>query len=189
MPDPVPGPDGGGGTVSAVPAAGVNPTAAALLGLLRDGPATGGDLVHAAQLRHGGYFSLTRSQVYRELPVLLERGLVRLGRRGVRASQQYTVSAAGRRAFAAWLAQGAGSGAADGVRSVLLLRLAHAGTLTEPDRRALCEHAATTLADELVTARAAVRQAEGVGPRAAAEVTVAHLRALARAVEKVAATA
>ena len=48
----------------------VNATAAAILGLLHDGPMTGGDLVAAAGDRFGGFFSVTRSQVYRELPAL-----------------------------------------------------------------------------------------------------------------------
>ena len=49
---------------------GINPTAAALLGLLHDGPMTGGQLMAAAQKRLGAYWSMTRSQVYRELPAL-----------------------------------------------------------------------------------------------------------------------
>ena len=51
---------------------GVNPTAAALLGLLHDGPMTGGQLMAAAQRRLGSFWSMTRSQVYRELPALAD---------------------------------------------------------------------------------------------------------------------
>jgi len=75
----------------------VNATAAALLGLLHAGPMTGGQLVAAAGERYGAFFSVTRSQVYRELPVLAEGGLLRLGARGARASQQYALTPAGRR--------------------------------------------------------------------------------------------
>ena len=67
----------------------VNATAAAILGLLHNGPMTGGELVAAAGERFGGFFSVTRSQVYRELPALAEAGLLRLGKLGARASQQY----------------------------------------------------------------------------------------------------
>jgi DNA-binding PadR family transcriptional regulator len=58
----------------------INPTAAALLGLLHEGPMTGGQLMAAAERRLGPYWSMTRSQVYRELPVLAEMGYVRLGK-------------------------------------------------------------------------------------------------------------
>ena len=68
---------------------------AALLGLLHDGPQTGGDLVTAARDRFGSFFSVTRSQVYRELPALAEAGFVRLGKQGPRSSQQYVITAAG----------------------------------------------------------------------------------------------
>jgi DNA-binding PadR family transcriptional regulator len=76
----------------------VNATAAALLGLLHDGPMTGGQLVSAADGRFGAFFSVTRSQVYRELPVLAESGLLKLGEQGPRASQQYVITSAGQRA-------------------------------------------------------------------------------------------
>src|SRR3712207_8696237 len=74
----------------------INPTAAALLGLLHEGPMTGGQLMAAAERRLGPYWSMTRSQVYRELPVLAEMGYVRLGKPGPRASQPYAITAAGR---------------------------------------------------------------------------------------------
>ena len=101
----------------------VNATAAAILGLLHDGPMTGGELVAAAGERFGGFFSVTRSQVYRELPALAEAGLLRLGKLGPRASQQYRINAAGKRSFRAWLA---GPGGADALRSPLVLRLLYA---------------------------------------------------------------
>ncbi|MEO6879620.1 MAG: hypothetical protein ABI181_01565 [Mycobacteriaceae bacterium] len=167
-------------------AAHVNATAAALLGLLQDGAATGGELVAAAAVRYQGFFGLTRSQVYRELPLLVDRGLLRLGRRGARSSQAYQVSAAGRRAFLAWLAEGGGDAPVESVRSPLLLRLVHADTLLEPDRSVLLAHAAAAVDDQLAVARAAVAGAEDVGARAAAEFVVAHLQALARAVDTVA---
>src|SRR5262249_61621086 len=82
------------GAVSALIAAG-----AALLGLLHDGPKTGGQLVTAAGERFGAFFSVTRSQVYRELPALAEQGLLKLGKQGPRSSQQYVITAAGQKAF------------------------------------------------------------------------------------------
>ncbi len=58
---------------------------------------TGGQLVAAAGERFGLFFSVTRSQVYRELPALTEEALLRLGKQGPRASQQYVITAAGKR--------------------------------------------------------------------------------------------
>lgn len=98
----------------------LNSTAAALLGLLHDRPQTGGELVAAAEERFGSFWTLTRSQVYRELPALASAGYVRTGKSGPRGAQPYSITAAGKRAFAAWLATPAG---ADHSRNPLLLRL------------------------------------------------------------------
>src|SRR3954447_7161372 len=114
----------------------LNATAAALLGLLHDGPATGGQLVAGAGERFGAFFSVTRSQVYRELPALAKEGLVRLGKQGPRSSQQYAITAAGKRAFKAWLTAESGP---DHLRSPLILRLVHAGLLTAKQRTTLIE--------------------------------------------------
>ena len=100
---------------------GVNATAAALLGLLHEGPMTGGQLMAAAERRLGPYWSMTRSQVYRELPALAEMGYVKLGRPGPRASQPYSITPAGKRAFARWLAEEPGS---ESLRNPVALRVA-----------------------------------------------------------------
>jgi DNA-binding PadR family transcriptional regulator len=100
---------------------GVNPTAAALLGLLHDGPMTGGQLMAAAQRRLGPYWSMTRSQVYRELPVLASAGYVRLGKPGARSSQPYAITPAGKRAFVKWLAE---APAREALRNPVALRVA-----------------------------------------------------------------
>jgi len=109
---------------------GLNATAAALLGLLHDGPMTGGQLMGLAENRLGPFWTTTRSQVYRELPVLAEKGYVKLGKLGPRASQPYSITAAGKRAFARWLGEGAGR---DQLRNPLLLRAAFGG-LHKPDQ-------------------------------------------------------
>src|SRR5438132_11740909 len=100
---------------------GINPTAAALLGLLHDGPMTGGQLMSAAQKRLGAYWSMTRSQVYRELPALADAGYVKPGKPGPRSSQPYTITPAGKRAFSRWLSEDPGR---DAVRNPLALRVA-----------------------------------------------------------------
>ncbi len=104
-----------------VMAEGVNATAAALLGLLHEGPMTGGQLMGAAERRLGPYWSMTRSQVYRELPALAEMGYVKLGKPGPRASQPYSITPAGKRAFARWLSESPG---AESLRNPIALRVA-----------------------------------------------------------------
>lgn len=163
----------------------VNATAAALLGLLQDGPATGGELLVRAKQAYDGFFGLTRSQVYRELPAMTGLGLLRLGRQGQRSSQQYVLTPAGRRAFRGWLAADPVS-SADAVRSPLLLRLVHAGELPATARAELVAGAREVLAQRLVATRTAVGVAEGPYAVAAAEFAVAHVRAVAKVVERVA---
>jgi DNA-binding PadR family transcriptional regulator len=103
---------------------GVNPTAAALLGLLHEGPMTGGQLMTAAQKRLGPFWSMTRSQVYRELPALAGAGFVKLGKPGARSSQPYSITPAGKRAFARWLGDPPGR---EAVRNPVALRVAFGG--------------------------------------------------------------
>ena len=83
----------------------LNPTAASLLGFLQGGEATGYELVAIAEAVIGDFWSLTRSQVYRELTTLAERGLVRAGTTGPRSRQPYRLTPAGRAAFRAWMRQ------------------------------------------------------------------------------------
>ena len=79
-----------------------NPTAASLLGFLMDGPLTGWALVHTVQRRLGDFWSITRSQVYRELLVMEREGLVEAGPIGRRDSRPFAITDRGRHAFRAW---------------------------------------------------------------------------------------
>lgn len=81
----------------------LNATAASLLGLLHRGPMTGWDLVSTAQERIGNFWTLTQSQVYRELARMAETGLVTVGDPGPRDRKPYTITRAGRAAFAEWI--------------------------------------------------------------------------------------
>ena len=111
----------------------VNATAAALLGLLRrSGPATGYALAQRAQEELGDYWTVTRSQVYRELAAMAAAGLVQAGEAGARDARPYTVTDPGLAAFTAWLHSDLG---ADVVRIPLLLRLAFVDAL-DPTRLA-----------------------------------------------------
>ncbi len=115
---------------------GLNATAAALLGLLHDGAMTGGQLMATAEARLGPFWTTTRSQVYRELPLLAEAGYVRTGKPGPRSSQPYSITAAGKRAFTRWLGEPAGR---DQLRNPLLLRAAFGGQHSAKQLRELYE--------------------------------------------------
>lgn len=160
----------------------LNATAAALLGLLHDGPATGGDLVARAEEHFGAFFSVTRSQVYRELPALHNKGYVRLGKKGPRSSQQYIISAAGKRAFKTWLTSDFGP---DHLRSPLILRVVNAGVLTQKQRDNLFETARQAYNAQLKEARAAVRAADDPVEKAVAEFGQARARAALKLVDAV----
>jgi len=111
---------------------GLNSTQAALLGLLRmhgpmtGGEMTGGELVRAAKLMIGDYWTITRSQVYRELGVLADQGLLAAGLPGPREARPFRLTEAGEAAFLAWLDQEPGE---DTVRLPILLAVLFGGAL------------------------------------------------------------
>jgi DNA-binding PadR family transcriptional regulator len=122
----------------------LNATAASLLGLLHDGPLTGWDLVAVAQDRIGNFWTLTQSQVYRELARMTEDGLVTVGAPGPRDRKPYTITDAGRAAFASWIDA---APAQDQVRVPLLLTILFSehlrpGRLAEIIAAGRAEHAA-----------------------------------------------
>jgi DNA-binding PadR family transcriptional regulator len=98
----------------------LNPTAASLLGFLHRGPMTGWDLARVAQQTIGDFWTVTRSQVYRELASMADRGLISAGERGSRDRQPYELTDAGREAFAAWIRRTPGP---ETIRFPLLLTL------------------------------------------------------------------
>ncbi|HEY6594185.1 MAG TPA: PadR family transcriptional regulator [Asanoa sp.] len=98
----------------------LNATAASLLGFLHEGPMTGWDLVAVAQDRIGDFWSLTQSQVYRELTAMAADGLVEAGERGPRDRKPYAITDAGRAAFAEWMAREPGQ---ETIRMPLLLTI------------------------------------------------------------------
>ncbi len=110
----------------------LNATAASLLGFLHERPMTGWDLVATAEAVIRDFWSLTRSQVYRELATMAEGGLVRAGEIGPRDRQPYELTDAGRAAFADWLEREPGP---EQIRYPLLLTIAF-GRHLEPGRLA-----------------------------------------------------
>lgn len=107
----------------------LNATSGSLLGFLHDGPMTGWDLVATAQQRIGEFWSLTRSQVYRELSRMADAGLVEAGQRGAREKRPYQITDLGREAFADWIRQPPG---AETIRFPLLLTIAFGRHLPAP---------------------------------------------------------
>jgi DNA-binding PadR family transcriptional regulator len=99
----------------------LNATAASLLGFLHLGPMTGWDLVATAQQRIGEFWSLTQSQVYRELAAMARDGLIDVGATGSRDRKPYTLTDAGRAAFAQWIDRDPGP---ETIRFPMLLTLA-----------------------------------------------------------------
>lgn len=166
----------------AAPPPAVNATAAALLGLLQAGPMTGGQLVAAAHQRFGAFFTVTRSQVYRELPAMAEAGLLRLGKQGPRASQQYVITAAGKRSFKAWLAKDTGG---DSLRSPLVLKLLHSGQLTLKQRADLVRSSREVYAVRLDQARTEAKGETDPYRKAVADFAVAHARAMVKLLDSI----
>lgn len=164
----------------------LNSTAAALLGLLHEGPMTGGELVAAAKERFGAFWSVTRSQVYRELPGLADAGYVRPGKLGPRAAQPYAITAAGKRAFKAWLAEATG---ADHSRNPLILRIGFGAHHAPGQIAQLVDEARVRHQEALAATRARVNQLKKEGADsflvATAEFGVAYERALLRWLDSV----
>lgn len=85
---------------------GLNPTQASLLGFLHEGPQSGYDLLRIVEGSIGYFWNVTRSHLYRELRTLETCGLIEAGSAsGPRDRRAFTLTDAGRAAFAAWIAQ------------------------------------------------------------------------------------
>lgn len=98
----------------------LNSTAASLLGFLHEGAMSGWDLVTEAQDRIGDFWTITQSQVYRELAAMDAAGLVEKGETGARERTPYHITDAGREAFLEWVARDPGG---ETIRVPLLLTL------------------------------------------------------------------
>ena len=98
----------------------MNATQASLLGFLHDGPATGWDLIEEVRQGLTRFWNVTPSHVYRELKNLEARGFVAAGAPGPRERRPFTITDAGRRAFAEWIHQ---APAAEQMRIPLLVTL------------------------------------------------------------------
>lgn len=121
----------------------LNSTAASLLGFLHEGPMSGWDLVTTAQERIGDFWTITQSQVYRELATMDTAGLVERGETGARERTPYRITEAGREAFREWISRDPGR---ETIRVPLLLTLSFG------------EHLDPAHLDEIITANRKIHQ-------------------------------
>jgi DNA-binding PadR family transcriptional regulator len=150
----------------------LNATAASLLGFLHDGPLTGWDLVQTAQREIGDFWSLTQSQVYRELAAMAQAGLVEAGERGRRERRPYALTATGRAAFAEWVSREPGP---ETIRFPLLLTVLF-GRHLPPERLAgFLERHRSVHADRLADYELQHRDAVAAGARDGAPHALATL--------------
>jgi DNA-binding PadR family transcriptional regulator len=137
-------------------------TAASLLGLLdlSGGELTGAELVRVAQQRIGDFWSLTRSQVCRELARSEAEGHVEPGPRGVRESRPYRITASGREIYRTWLTERLPG---DTVRVPLLLAVAFGSVLPERQVAALLRRSAEEHRNRLDSYRALAADLDELG--------------------------
>jgi DNA-binding PadR family transcriptional regulator len=148
----------------------LNSTAGALLGLLRDGARSGYDLVAAADEMLGGFWTITRSQVYRELAALADRGLVEKGPAGPRDRQPFQLTVAGRAAFRTWVNT---SPEPENLRMPLLLRLTFADAIDPGRLRSMLSDHHTVHRRRLDTYRSVDRELATAGVAPEQRVTLA----------------
>ena len=136
-----------------------------------------------ATRRLGPYWTMTRSQVYRELPALAEAGLVRVGKPGPRASVPYTISASGKRAFTRWLNEPARIGQ---LRDPVALRTAFADYMADDTLEDMYDDALEQHQEALAEARASVKDYadEDPGASAAMEFAVGYHRSAVNWIKK-----
>jgi DNA-binding transcriptional ArsR family regulator len=143
----------------------LNEACAAALALLHDGPLTCSRLFIGARDKFGSFTSVTRSQIFRALPALADTGLVRLGDRGPRSSQQYVITKAGRKRFKDWLVS---EPEPDGLRSLAILQASYACGLPKTQRTRLFERVVELYICELAAAQEIQRAAADPWDRALA---------------------
>lgn len=100
---------------------GLNNTAGTLLGLLAEHPMTGWELVDEAGARVGNFWTIQRSQAYRELGLLETSGHVKALPEEGRGRRPYRITDAGRATYLEWLQE---MPADESVRVPFLLKVA-----------------------------------------------------------------
>jgi DNA-binding PadR family transcriptional regulator len=139
----------------------LNATAASLLGLLSRRPMSGWELYASFEDTIGHFWSLTRSQVYRELQTLAELGLVEIGSSGVRERRVCTITDSGRAAFGAWIVRMPGE---EHIRFPLLLTTFFGDSVPPEILREACRNQRVAHAARLAGYEAQLPQARAHAP-------------------------
>jgi DNA-binding PadR family transcriptional regulator len=147
----------------------VNPTQAMILSVLADGDKTGSDIYKQAEAKMSGFWSTTRSQVYRELHVLHENKMVKPVKFGDRRSVTYKATAKGTRALKAWFNAEPGN---DLMRNQMVLRLLFANLQSAEQIESSIKNAINKYESLIDDAEEQRHQAQNAGRPA--EVAVLH---------------
>lgn len=123
-----------------------NPTAASILGLLSEGPKSGWDIHAAFEASIGQFWSVTRSQIYRELRALETGRLITIGEAGARERRICAITPLGRRVFEDWIARMPGD---ELIRFPLLLMVFFGDSVPPQALRRACAAHRKTHADRL----------------------------------------
>jgi DNA-binding PadR family transcriptional regulator len=145
----------------------VNETAASILGFLSLGPMTGWDVNAFAQISVANFWNVTRSQVYRELKVLEEGGLLRGEDVGQRSKRRFHLTDAGRAALADWLRSPPGPALS---RNPFLVKLFFATDLSDDEVATLIARARAVHEADLIRYEEVLGAAESLSSFAAATV-------------------
>ena len=157
----------------------LNATAASLLGFLHWGPMSGWDLAATAEHVIGDFWSLTRSQVYRELAWMADAGLVERGEQGPRERQPYALTDAGRAAFDGWASEEPGL---ETIRFPLLLKISFGRHIPAERLAVFARRHRAIHAERLATYEAHLDEGEAEGRDPYREATMAFGIAYERAV-------
>jgi DNA-binding PadR family transcriptional regulator len=139
----------------------LNATAATLLGFLQFGHASGYQLAGRIERSVGNFWSVTRSQIYRELRWLEDAGYVEVAGTGSRQRRDYRLTERGRAAFEAWLATGPPP---ELIRDSLLLFVFFADTASPEARLRVVREAQATHTARLAAYRALLPEVEPLAP-------------------------
>lgn len=132
----------------------------ALLGILREGPASGYDLVQLFKQSLYHTWPATQSQVYTELTKLADAGMLSVAARGGRGRKEYTLTDAGLAELRRWLLETE----PEPHRNEPLLRVFLLGALTRDQAReylTYLEHRAEKYTDALETLHTTVNWDDG----------------------------
>lgn len=143
----------------------INETAASVLGFLSLRPMTGWDLYELAQASVGNFWSMTKSQVYRELQAMADAGLVQAEALGSRNKRRYRLTPKGEDALRSWLLEAPVRSTS---REPFLVKLFFADHLSPVEVEAMAAGARIEHERNLETYQAAIGKAEKLSPFAAA---------------------